>query len=42
MKAKLAQRPVEDKILLTVTALAILGLFPFLILSIQLQDRYYY
>ncbi len=39
MKAKLAQRPVEDKILLTVTALAILGLFPFLILSIQLQEK---
>lgn len=33
------QRSIEDKILLTVTACALLGLFPFLILSIYAQDN---
>lgn len=39
MTANVKHRPVEDKILLTVTALGILGLFPFLILSIKAQEN---
>ncbi len=38
MTVKLKHRPVEDKILLTVTALAILVILPFLIGSIQSQE----
>jgi diguanylate cyclase (GGDEF)-like protein len=33
------QRSSEDKILLTVTAFSLLGLFPFLILSVKAQDK---
>lgn len=39
MTANVKHRPVEDKILLTVTALGIIGLFPFLILSIKAQEN---
>ena len=38
MTVKSKHRPVEDKILLTVTALAILVILPFLIGSIQSQE----
>jgi len=39
MTAKVKHRSIEDKILLTVAAGAILGLFPFLILSILAQEK---
>ncbi|SEK86498.1 diguanylate cyclase (GGDEF) domain-containing protein [Colwellia chukchiensis] len=39
LKAKFINRSLEDKILLTLTATATLGLLPFLIFGFQLQDQ---
>jgi len=39
MKNKIQNRSLEVKVLLTVTAAAVLGLLPFFILSIQIQDQ---